>query len=138
MDPKPRMVRPLVGRTQPKKEARVGTRKRGREREGGVGSRFCLSRLGTPRTACAWPWPWSAALLRVCLFGIGSRDKILWSLRYLSMGRRRIEGHHNTSTRIGLQQEEDGASRIETETGLLRCSCPCFFCLCPLPSERLE
>ena len=34
MDPKPRMVRPLVGRTQPKKEAHVGARKRGREREG--------------------------------------------------------------------------------------------------------
>ena len=29
-----KMVRPLVGRTQPKKEAHVGARKRGREREG--------------------------------------------------------------------------------------------------------
>ena len=123
MDPKPRMVRPLVGRTQPKKEARVGTRKRGREREGGVGSCFFLSRFGTPGAACAWSWPWPAASLwvypissssseRSCsssggllvlLFGIGSRDKISSSLRYLSMGRRRIEGHHNTSAGIGLQ-----------------------------------
>jgi hypothetical protein len=30
------------------------------------------------------------------------------------MGRRRRGGHDNTSAGIGLQQEEDGASRIET------------------------
>jgi hypothetical protein len=36
---------------------------------------------------------------------------------YLSTGRRRTGGHHNTSAGIGLQQEQDGASRIETGQG---------------------